>query len=53
VAIDDSMQAAPSIYAVGDLVGGEILADAIGHGRRAADSIHQSYLAQQAAVSKI
>jgi pyruvate/2-oxoglutarate dehydrogenase complex dihydrolipoamide dehydrogenase (E3) component len=45
VVVDESMKAAEGIYAVGDLVGGEILADAISHGRRAADSIHQTYLA--------
>jgi glutamate synthase (NADPH/NADH) small chain len=44
-----TMKAADGIYAVGDLVGGEILADAISHGRRSADSIHQNYLASQSA----
>jgi glutamate synthase (NADPH) small chain len=47
VRVDESMKAAEGIYAVGDLVGGEILADAIGHGRRAADSIHREYLARR------
>jgi glutamate synthase (NADPH/NADH) small chain len=45
VRVDESMKAADGIYAVGDLVGGEMLADAISHGRRAADAIHQDYLA--------
>lgn len=48
VVVDESMKAAEGVYAVGDLVGGEILADAISHGRRAADSIHQTYLARGA-----
>lgn len=48
VRVDDTMKAAEGLYAVGDLVGGEILADAISHGRRAADSIHQAYLARRA-----
>jgi len=48
VVVDGAMKAAEDIYAVGDLVGGEILADAISHGRRAADSIHQTYLARGA-----
>jgi NADPH-dependent glutamate synthase beta subunit-like oxidoreductase len=46
VVVDEAMKAGEDIYAVGDLVGGEILADAISHGRRAADSIHQTYLAR-------
>lgn len=50
VAVDESMKAADGIYAVGDLVGGHILADAISHGRRAAESIHQHYLAERAKV---
>lgn len=48
VRVDEAMKAAEDIFAVGDLVGGEILADAISHGRRAADSIHQTYLARGA-----
>lgn len=48
VVVDDGMKAAEGIYAVGDLVGGEILADAISHGRRAADRIHQDFLARSA-----
>lgn len=48
VRVDESMKAAEGIYAVGDLVGGEILADAISHGRRVAESIHCEYLARQA-----
>jgi glutamate synthase (NADPH/NADH) small chain len=48
VRVDESMKAAEGIYAVGDLVGGEILADAISHARRAADSIHSDYLARAA-----
>lgn len=51
VVVDDGMKAAEGIYAVGDLVGGEILADAISHGRRAADSIHQDFLARPARAS--
>lgn len=47
VLVDETMKAAEGIYAVGDLVGGEILADAISHGRRAADNIHQVYLAKR------
>lgn len=50
VAVDESMRAAEGIYAVGDLVGGHILADAISHGRRAAESIHHSYLVKRAMV---
>jgi glutamate synthase (NADPH/NADH) small chain len=48
VRVDATMKAAEGVYAVGDLVGGEILADAISHGRRAADNIHQAYLAAEA-----
>lgn len=48
VRVDETMRAAEGLYAVGDLVGGEILADAISHGRRAADSIHRAYLARGA-----
>jgi NADPH-dependent glutamate synthase beta subunit-like oxidoreductase len=50
VSVDESMRAAEGVYAVGDLVGGHILADAISHGRRAAESIHHYYLAKRAAV---
>jgi glutamate synthase (NADPH/NADH) small chain len=50
IAVDESMKAAENLYAVGDLVGGHILADAISHGRRAADSIHQQYLVQRAKI---
>jgi glutamate synthase (NADPH/NADH) small chain len=46
VRVDAAMKAADGLYAVGDLVGGEILADAISHGRRAADSIHREFLAR-------
>jgi len=50
VAVDDSLKAAEGVYAVGDLVGGEILADAISHGRRVAESIHQSYLKERSKI---
>jgi glutamate synthase (NADPH/NADH) small chain len=49
VRVDETMKAAEGLYAVGDLVGGEILADAISHGRRAADSIHREYLSRRVA----
>jgi len=48
VVVDEGMKAAEGIYAVGDLVGGEILAHAISHGRRAADRIHQDFLGRPA-----
>lgn len=50
VVVDDSLRAAKGIYAVGDLIGGEILADAISHGRRVAESIHHEYLARKATI---
>jgi dihydropyrimidine dehydrogenase (NAD+) subunit PreT len=47
VRVDANLKATDGIYAVGDLIGGEILAEAISHGRRAADSIHCEFLARR------